>query len=296
MTYPETDHHSSGKTGCGCLKRTYGLAAFLLVLTMLLSLSACGGGAKSVYKVLDTMDSEQLRVAFRSGDGLCEFISAAMSELAAAGELSRLSAKWLGKDHACLEGAPDALAQLGTEIPENRLLLVGIESGAEPMSAYSGGRFTGLIPELVGLVCEKLGWDYKFIIIVNSEVKVELTSGNVDCAWISSSFAEESESCSLSPAYLENSHLLVVRRDTGISRKGKLNGKDIAVTDDSGAVRALEAEGLPSGGGAVWTYSDVRSCFEALNEGVCAALAVDSLVADYYIYGSGQTESSESPQ
>lgn len=249
-----------------------------------MGLSACKGEGNSRYKVLDTLDSEVLNIAFRSGDTLRDMVSAALSELAAAGEIASLSVKWLGKDYSCLEGRQDALESLGAPIPEDRLLLVGVEKGAAPMSSSSGGTFTGLIPDLAERVCRKLGWRVRFMPISSADAKVELSSGNVDCVWTCASFDESTGDYSVSPGYLENRHLLLVRRDSGINRIGKLAGRPIAVPQDPGVSAALKAARLQDKTGAIWTYDTVQGCFDALDQGICDALIVDSVVAAHYMY------------
>jgi ABC-type amino acid transport substrate-binding protein len=264
--------------------RSQRAAALLLALTLLMGLNACEREGSSGYKVLDTLDSEVLNIAFRSGDTLRDMVSAALSELAAAGEISSLSAKWLGKDYSCLEGEQDALKSLSTPKPGDRLLLVGVEKGAAPMSSSSGGTFTGLIPDLAKRVCEKLGWRVKFMPISSADAKVELSSGNVDCVWTCASFDESTGNFSVSPGYLENEHLLLVRRDSGINRNGKLAGRPIAVTGDPGASAALKTAKLRDSAGVIWTYDTVQGCFDALDQGICDALVVDSVVASHYMY------------
>jgi len=259
-------------------------AALLLALTLLMGLTACEREGSSGYKVLDTLDSEVMNIAFRSGDRLRDMVSAALSELAAAGEVSSLSAKWLGKDYSCLEGEENALQNLGAPIPEDRLLLVGVEKGAAPMSSLSDSTFTGFIPDLAKRVCEKLGWRVRFMPISSADAKVELSSGNVDCVWTCASFDESTGDYSVSPGYLENKHLLLVRRDSGINRNGKLAGRPIAVPQDPGVSAALKAAKLQDKTGAIWTYDTVQGCFDALDQGICDALIVDSIVASYYMY------------
>ena len=52
-----------------------------------------------------------------------------------------------------------------------------------PMAYISNGEFWGLDAELAREVADLLGWDLKFQEIEKENVYVELSSGNIDCAW-----------------------------------------------------------------------------------------------------------------
>lgn len=260
------------------------LLAALLCAAALLTLCACGRSGRPVtFNVIAELDQEEFRVAFRKDDPLCDIVTAAMKELSADGQLSRLSAQYLGADYSALEGIPEALRILDTEIAADRILRVGIQEGVAPLSSSrEDGSFYGLIPDLANLVADRLGWNFEFMVINSDNVAAELGSGNIDCAWMAASFAESAETCSLSPGWLRNSHELVVLNGSGLTRKNSLKGKVIGITDAT-SLAALKSSGLEAKAAAVWTYDDLIACFNALAAGDCDALVIDSIVASYYI-------------
>ena len=260
------------------------IAALFLSLITLFLLCACGGRTRAVtFKVIAELDQEEFRVAFRKDDPLCDIVTAVLKELAAEGQLSRLSGQYLGADYTCIQALPEALRILDTEITPGRKLRIGVQEGVAPISSTrDDGTFYGLIPDLAEMVAQKLGWTFEFMPINSDNVAAELGSGNIDCAWMAASFAGSEESCSLSPGWLRNSHELVVRSGSGLNRKNSLKGKIVGISDAT-ALNALKNSGLEEKAGAVWTYTDLISCFNALASGDCDALVIDSVVSGYYM-------------
>ena len=261
------------------------ILVLFIISALLLTLPACGRNTTRPvsFRVIAELDHEEFRVAFRKDDPLCDIITSAMRELAAEGQLSRLSSQYLGSDYTCLDPLPEALRILDAEIAPGRKLRIGIQDGVAPLSSSrDDGTFYGLIPDLTQLVMNKLGWSFEYMVINSDNVAAELGSGNIDCAWMAASFSESAETCSLSPGWLRNSHELVVLADSGLRRKNSLKGKILAVTDST-SLTALKTSGLEEKAGAVWHYEDLISCFSALAAGDCDALVIDSVVAGYYM-------------
>ncbi len=258
------------------------LLSVILLLALCLTLAGCNSRITTGYEVIARLDREEFSVAFRQGDALCDIVSAAMQELAAEGLLSRLSSQYLGADYTCLEGRTGAVAATHLLIEEERRLLVGVQDGAAPLcSKDDSGNFIGLIPDMVAAAAARLGWEVHYIEIRSEDVAVELASGNVDCAWLPASYAETGD-YSLSPGWMENAHLLVTRRGSGLTKVRQLKGKNIGLTDDT-ALRALKNGTKIYDSVTVWNYSDIRSCFTALAAGECDAIVIDSIVSAHYL-------------
>ena len=257
----------------------------ILCFVLLLALTLCGCGGKSEtrgYEVLAKLDDEQFTVAFRSGDPMRDLVSAALEEIAAEGLLSRLSSQYLGADYSCLAGTPNALEVLGLEMPEGRQLRVGVQDGAAPLCwKDDSGNFTGMIPDLVDAVAQKLHCEIVYCEVRAENVSVELGSGNADCAWLPAAFAE-SEEYSLSPAWMTNSHLLIVRQGSGITKIKDLKKHNIGVTDSTSDL-ALKNNSKIYDSVTIWTYADIRSCFTALSAGDCDAVIIDNIVSINYL-------------
>ena len=268
----------------GIIRRTFLLC--LCLLTLAAGLVGCGRGKGPqpiTFKVIGELNQEEFRVAFRKDDPLCEIVTAAMEELAAEGQITRLSTQYLGADYSCMPARDGALLSVSADTVPGRKLRIGVQDGVAPLSSSrADGSFSGLIPDMAELVAEKLGWTFEYMVINSESVAAELGSGNIDCAWMAASFAGSEDSCSLSPGWLRNSHQLVVRSESGIRRKNNLKGKVLGITDAT-ALAALKEDGLFEKITSVWYYDDLNACFNALAAGDCDAVVIDSIVSAYYV-------------
>ena len=260
------------------------LGALAICAAVCLTLLAGCGRTKSIsFKVIAELNQEEFCVAFRKDDPLCDIMTAAMQELAAQGDIARLSSQYLGADYSCMPAVPGAMAEYADQIAAGRKLRIGVQDGVAPLSSSrDDGSFAGLIPDMCEMVAEKLGWSFEYMVINSESVAAELGSGNIDCAWMAASFSESTKTCSLSPGWLRNSHQLVVLSGSGINRKNALKGKVVGVTDAT-AVAALKEGELDEKIGSLWYYDDLSACFSALAAGDCDAVVIDSIVAGYYI-------------
>ena len=266
------------------MKKTRKIFALALcaVLCFLL-LPGCGSVNTIRFKMIAELNQEQFCVAFRKDDPLCGIFTAALQELAADGQISRLSGQYLGTDYSCLDGVPGAVSLLETQPEPGRKLRVGVQDGIAPISSSrDDGSFGGLIPDLAQLVAEKLGWTFEYMVINSDNVAAELGSGNIDCAWMAASFAGSASTVSLSPGWLRNTHELVVRSDSRYTRKNSLKGKVVGITDAT-ALAALKESGMDAKIGSVWYYDDLAACFAALAAGDCDAVVIDGIVSGYYM-------------
>ena len=265
-------------------KRT--IPAMILILALITTLFGCGrnnGPRPITFTVIGELNQEEFRVAFRKDDPLCEIVTAAMEELAAEGQITRLSTQYLGADYSCMPARDGALLSVSADTVPGRKLRIGVQDGVAPLSSSrADGSFSGLIPDMAELVAEKLGWTFEYMVINSESVAAELGSGNIDCAWMAASFAGSEDSCSLSPGWLRNSHQLVVRSESGIRRKNNLKGKVLGRTDAT-ALAALKEDGLFEKITSVWYYDDLNACFNALAAGDCDAVVIDSIVSAYYV-------------
>lgn len=263
------------------------LTALLLCFVLLGSLCACGGNRTlSGYEVISKLNEEQFTVAFRSGDPLCDIVSAAMREMSAEGLFSRLSSQYLGADYSCMEAKAGALQELidsGVALQQGRRFIVGVQGGSAPLCwKNDSGGFTGLIPDLIADLQSKTDWDVVYAEIKVEDVEIELASGNIDCAWLPASM-EGSDVLSLSPAWMNNSHLLIVRQGSGMNRLKDLKKHNVGITDKTSEEALKNSDEKTYGTVTIWSYADIRTCFNALAAGECDAVIIDNIVSINYI-------------
>ena len=100
------------------------LALVLCAALCFLLMAGCGSRNAIRFKMIAELNQEEFCIAFRKDDPLCDIFTAALKELSADGQISRLSAQYLGTDYSCMEALPGALLLLETQPEPGRKLRV----------------------------------------------------------------------------------------------------------------------------------------------------------------------------
>ena len=156
------------------------LCAVLCALLCIVPLSGCDRSKE--YRIIDTYSAEgSYSMAFRQGDKICDYVSAALRELAANGSLRSASYRWFGEDLVCVKGVGGEMDELRDEVPQ-RLITVGVDINNIPMSYESPEGYMGFDIDVANYICGYLGWQMAIYPIDPAKVDVELQSGNIDMA------------------------------------------------------------------------------------------------------------------
>ena len=263
------------------MKYSKRIAALLLALT----LCCCAACSKTVgsYRVVKTLSTEQFRIGFRDGDQAAVYVNAALKVLAADGTIHSLALKWFGTDNTTFDSDAGALDALG-DIPQ-RTFIMGLNEERFPMSYADGDGYSGFDVELAQAVCARLGWTLQYQSIANRNAYVELSSGNVDCAWggmvlnqTDSKDSKKKQKMTLTAPYLENRLLLIVRGDSKYRTGSSLKGTTVLLGTDETYMAALSSEEK------LMKNFGSKACFEALAAGSCAAIVADSAALAYYTH------------
>ena len=119
------------------------------------------------------------------------------------------------------------------------------------MSYADGDGYSGFDVELAQAVCARLGWTLQYQSIANRNAYVELSSGNVDCAWggmvleqtdSKDSKNKKMQKMTLTAPYLENQLLLIVRGDSKFRTGSSLKGTTVLLGTDETYMDALSSE------------------------------------------------------
>ena len=78
--------------------------------------------------------------------------------------------------------------------------------------------------ELARAVCARLGWTAQFISIKSENAYVELSSGNVDCAWGGLTLDPDETDLRVLTPYLTDELVIITRADTGAKSLRGLKG------------------------------------------------------------------------
>lgn len=269
----------------GCrMKTAKKILALLLSLALALCLCACGEEG-SVYTIIGAVGEKQYGTIFRLDDRIAEPVRAAMSVLAASGELSVLSTQWLGQDSICLSGSADAIAQL-EEPPQPRVLIVGVEEDTVPLAYLRDGEYAGMSVEIAKAIGRVLGWEIRLQPISSQDIAAQLSSGNIDCALGFGLSSVSADAYTLGECYMTSDIVIMTKTDYDVHRIKDLDGEKIGSVKDAAVLSALENnEKIVKYVDSVTAYLSPTRCINALNNGWCAAVAMDRIMIKAYISG-----------
>ncbi len=268
------------------------IIAIALALCMLFVCTACGSTSYRVKTVM-TLVQQEYSLAFRSGDRTADYVIAAIETLHGEGKVDQLSVKWFGdriirfeRDAAALDKVRDNGYGELQEIPP-RELIVGIDINSFPMAYSTSTEYWGFDVELAIAVCERLGWELKMQPIEKENVYIELSSGNIDCAWggvaLNQNEVDEGLYAQYGP-YVANDIVIAVREGTLINNRLGLNKKKIAMCATVEAMEALNSDPrLAKHLGQVTRLGGgTTECFDYLYAGKCDAVLTDTTAMYYF--------------
>lgn len=251
----------------------------LLCLCVLAPLPACG--KSSGYRIIDTYSAEgSYVIAFREGDRLCDYVTAAMQELAANGTMRSASNRWFGENLVNLRGSGGEMSEYWDELPE-RTITVGVDVTNMPMSYETDQGYMGFDVDLANYICSFLGWSMVIYPIDPADVDVELQSGNIDMA-MGIPESDESASFSYSPAYLTSRYVLVARVSGRVNDRSAMKNKCLGVVITDLDV-LMQDEKFVESLGSVTYQTNTEGLFQALLNGEVDGILVSSVVAAYYM-------------
>lgn len=229
------------------------LISIALASVMALSLAGCGGSAGGTTTEADT--------------------SAPADTTAQASSEDTTAA-----DDTSTEAAKTAADAGGT-------LIVGFDQDFPPMGFIGNdGEFTGFDLELAQEVAKRLGLEYKPQPIAWDAKDMELEAGNIDCIWNGFTMTGREDDYAWTEAYMANTQVFVVAKDSGIASQADLAGKVVECQVDSSAETALkEVPDLTATFKDLLTTADYNTAFMDLEQGAVDAIAMDVIVAGYQI-------------
>ncbi|MBP0990790.1 MAG: transporter substrate-binding domain-containing protein [Oscillospiraceae bacterium] len=156
------------------------------------------------------------------------------------------------------------------------------------------GTYTGFDLELAEEVCKIYGWELVKQPIDWASKDFELNSGSIDCIWNGFTYNGRENDYTWTEAYVDNSIVWIVKKDSGITTAEDLAGKNVVTQDGSSAATALTAtEDNDENLALAATFASLKfpanfnTCFEDLASGVADAIAIDIGVAKYQLENRG---------
>ena len=125
----------------------------------------------------------------------------------------------------------------------DKTFVVGFDAEFPPYGYKDdNGEYVGFDLDLAQEVCNRNGWILKKQPIDWDSTDMELKTGMIDCIWNGFTINGREPDYTWSTPYVDNSQVVIVRRDSNIKKLEDLAGKVVAVQADSSALAALTGE------------------------------------------------------
>ena len=179
----------------------------------------------------------------------------------------------------------DKATDPATHAAEKQKLIVGFDAEFPPYGFVAeDGSYDGFDLAMAKELCSRLGWDFEAIAIDWNSKDAELSSGNINCIWNGFTYTGREDQYTWSDPYVDNSIVLVVKADSGITSIADLAGKSVMAQAGSSAVDAINGnEEFKASLKEVVELADYNTGFMDLDSGAVQAVAADVGVATFNI-------------
>ena len=174
----------------------------------------------------------------------------------------------------------------GTETAGNgKTFTVGFDASFPPYGYQENGEYVGFDLDLAQEVCDRNGWEIVKTPIDWDAKNIELNGGSIDCIWTGFTMNGREDDYTWTPAYINNTQVFSVNKNSGIKKAADLAGKNVLVQADSSALAALQDEentdikALADSFGSLTQVPDYESALMELEAGSADAVAMDEGVA-----------------
>ena len=168
---------------------------------------------------------------------------------------------------------------------EKKTFTVGFDASFPPYGYQENGEYVGFDLDLAQEVCDRNGWELVKTPIDWDAKNMELNSGAIDCIWNGFTLNGREDDYTWTPAYINNTQVFAVNKNSGITKAADLAGKNVLVQADSSALAALQDEEntdikvLADTFGSLTQVPDYESALMELEAGSADAVAMDEGVA-----------------
>ena len=161
---------------------------------------------------------------------------------------------------------------------------VGFDAEFPPYGYKDGDTYKGFDLDLAREVCARKGWTFVARPIDWDAKDMELKSGSIDCIWNGFTIQGREDSYEWTPAYVDNSQVVIVKVDSPIAKLADLAGKKVAVQTDTPVQKALQNEDgdkveLGKTFGSIIVVPSYNNAIMELEAGAVDAIALDIGVA-----------------
>ena len=126
--------------------------------------------------------------------------------------------------------------------PAAKTFTVGFDAEFPPYGFKDGDEYKGFDLDLAREVCKRKGWTFVAKPIDWDAKDAELDSGSIDCIWNGFTIQGREGQYAFTPAYVDNSQVVMVAADSAIAKLADLAGKTVAVQTDTPVQKALQGQ------------------------------------------------------
>lgn len=164
---------------------------------------------------------------------------------------------------------------------DDSVLIVGFDQNFPPFGYVDeNGDYVGFDLDLAKETAKRLGMEIKYQPIDWDSKDMELESGTIDCIWNGFTMNGREDKYTWTDPYMDNSQVVVVRKDSGLKSLDDLSGKIVEVQKESSAQTAIdEDEELKNSFSDYITVADYNTGIMDLESGAADAIAMDIYVA-----------------
>ena len=186
-----------------------------------------------------------------------------------------------------------AVAPMG-KAAEQKQFIVGFDAEFPPYGYMDdNGEYVGFDLDLAAEVCKRNGWKLVKRPIAWDSKDSELATGAISCIWNGFTMNGREDNYTWSTAYVDNSQVVIVKKDSNVHKLSDLKGKRLIVQSDSSALAALtgddatkENKKLAASLKDLQQVADYNSALN-LESGMVDAIAMDIGVASYQMSAKG---------
>lgn len=169
--------------------------------------------------------------------------------------------------------------------------VVGFDAEFPPYGYMdANGDYVGFDLDLAEEVCKRNDWTLVKQPISWKIKDSELETGAISCIWNGFTMNGREDSYTWSTPYVDNSQVVIVKKDSGIEKLSDLAGKILVVQSDSSALAALAGEDVTDENKELveslkelQQIDNYNSAFMNLESGMVDAIAMDIGVASYQL-------------
>jgi len=175
------------------------------------------------------------------------------------------------------------------KVKDSGKVILGLDATFKPMGyTDENDQIVGFDIDVAEEVCKRMGVELVKQPINWETKETDLDVGKCDCIWNGMSVSpERAEKMNLSDPYMKNAMVFVVKGDSTVTSMDDLKTAKIAVQNGSTAQDILEKSEIKD----TITVAAIATNVEALQQlemGLCEAVFLDKIVADYEIKTSGK--------